>query len=190
VNSTTAEETHLRDLMVQYQAGRIEGFEQLYAALAQPLGQYLGSLTRDAVRASDLLQETFLQIHRSRHTYSPTLPLKPWAFAIARHVYLMEARRLRRLGAHEAPSEDTLPDLPVPAEAEDWASRDQLARALGRIGEDRREALLLHHLFGLSFREIGTLLGIREGAAKLRASRGMAELRTLLASVHQGGARV
>jgi hypothetical protein len=38
---------------------------------------------------------------------------------------------------------------------------------------DRREALLLHHVWGFSFAEIGQLLGIRPGAAKLRSSRGM-----------------
>ena len=45
---------------------------------------------------------------------------------------------------------------------------------------DRREALLLHHVWGFSFAEIGQMLGIRADAAKLRSSRGMNDLRAIL----------
>ena len=185
LNARTEEEARLQDLMRRYQAGQLDAFERLYTELSPGLGQYLTSLARDSARRSDLLQDTFLQIHRSRHTYDPALPVRPWAFAVARHVWLMSERSRRRRNVHEAPAEVDLPDLPVPPEIEGWVSRDHLGRALGHVTSDRREALMLHHLFGLSFREIGALLGIREGAAKIRASRGMAELRQVLA--HQGG---
>ena len=46
--------------------------------------------------ADDLVQETFLQLHRARHTYNPAFPLLPWAMAIARHVWLMDRRTLSR----------------------------------------------------------------------------------------------
>ena len=43
-------------------------------------------------------------------------------------------------------------------------------------------AVVLHHVGGLSFKEIAARLGIRAGAAKVRASRGIAALRDLLGS--------
>ena len=52
--------------------------------------------------------------------------------------------------------------------------------ALRRINTDRRNALLLHHVGGWSFREIARRFGIRETAAKLRSSRGMGQLREAL----------
>ena len=78
--------------MIGYQAGSLEMFEELFDALSPGLRGYLVSLTRDLDRAQDLLQETFLQMHRSRHTYTPPRPVKPWAFGIARHVHLMDRR--------------------------------------------------------------------------------------------------
>ena len=164
---------HLEWLMRRYQAGDIEAFDGLYAALASPLRQYLSSLSRDGTLAGDLLQECFLQIHRARRSYRPGLPLRPWVFAIARHVWLMDRRtRARR------PAADTgLEDLPVPADVARLADRQTLARALANVLPDRREALLLHHVWGFTFAEIGQLLGIRADAAKLRSSRGMADLR-------------
>ena len=163
----------LAELMRAYQAGAIEAFDGLYAHLAGPLLQYLTSLTWDRPHAQDLLQETFLQIHRSRHAYRPDLPVRPWVFAIARHVALMD----RRTRSRRPITGGELPDLPVPPAVASLADRDALGRALDSILPDRREALLLHHVWGLSFAEIGQMLGIRADAAKLRSSRGMADLR-------------
>jgi RNA polymerase sigma-70 factor, ECF subfamily len=169
----------LRHLMTAYQEGSLPAFEELYAALYPSLLGYLAALSRDRARAEDLAQEAFLQIHRSRHTYRADLPVRPWVFAIARHVWLMDARtRSRRPRTDHA--ERDVPDLPVPAEVEGWADRERLRRALNALPPDRREALLLHHVWGFSFAEVGRLLGIRPDAAKLRSSRGMVDLRRLL----------
>jgi DNA-directed RNA polymerase specialized sigma24 family protein len=47
---------------------------------------------------------------------------------------------------------------------------------------DQAEALLLHHEWGFSFKEIAGMLGITAAAARARASRGMADLRIALNS--------
>jgi RNA polymerase sigma-70 factor, ECF subfamily len=166
----------LERLMCRYQAGEIEAFDELYACLATPLFQYLASLSRDGVHARDLLQDAFLQMHRARRSYRPGLPVRPWVFAIARHVWLMDRRtRLRRPVAGAE-----LVDVPVPAEVEQLADRELLARSLAEVLPNRREALLLHHVWGFTFAEIAQLLGIHADAAKLRSSRGMADLRKKL----------
>jgi RNA polymerase sigma-70 factor (ECF subfamily) len=166
----------LRQLMTAYQAGSLHAFERLYAALASPMLGYLASLCRNRAHAQDLLQETFLQIHRSRHTYRHDLPVRPWVFTIARHVWLMD----RRTRSRRPIADQDVPELPVPAEVEGLAERERLHRALSALLPDRREALLLHHVWGFTFAEIGQLLGIRADAAKLRSSRAMGDLRKLL----------
>jgi DNA-directed RNA polymerase specialized sigma24 family protein len=55
-----------------------------------------------------------------------------------------------------------------------------LTQALERIPERYREPVVLHHLFGLSFRDIAGMVGRSEGGARVRASRGMAALRQIL----------
>jgi RNA polymerase sigma-70 factor, ECF subfamily len=168
--------------MTAYQSGSLEAFEALYGALAPPLLAYLTALCRDRGRAQDLLQETFLQFHRSRRAYRPALPVRPWVFTIARHVWLMD----RRHHSRRPVSDQEMPDVPVPAEVEGLADRDRLRRALGAVLPDRRESLLLHHIWGFSFAEIGQMLGIRADAAKLRSSRGIADLRRLLQENNRG----
>jgi DNA-directed RNA polymerase specialized sigma24 family protein len=56
--------------------------------------------------------------------------------------------------------------------------------ALRRVPEGGRRAFLLHHLFGLSFREVGARLGITSSAAKIRSSRAASLMRALLREKH------
>jgi RNA polymerase sigma factor (sigma-70 family) len=184
--SAEAQEPFLRLLMTRYQGGEAEAFEELYRRTLPWVRGYLAALTRDASRTADLAQETYLQIHRSRHTYDPRLPLRPWILAIARHVRLTDERRRWRRRAREVSGLEGM-DVPIPPEVAGLADRDGLARALGALPADRREALVLHHVYGLSFREIGQVVGVSEGGARIRASRGMTEMRSLLAPVGRRG---
>jgi RNA polymerase sigma-70 factor (ECF subfamily) len=172
------DDLRLRALMAAYQAGDLDAFEQLYAMLSPPLGRWMRTYVRDGVEAEDLVQETFLQIHRARHTYDAHYPVAPWAYAIARHVWLMHRRaRSRRPQPHE--NVDDL-NLGVRAEVDSYAERAEVRDALAALPASRRRPVIWHHVLGLSFREIAVRLSIRETAAKLRSSRGMAELRTRL----------
>lgn len=165
-------------LMASYQAGSADCFEALYRKLAPALGRFLHSLCHDAETTRDLLQETFLQLHRARHTYDPRLRVEPWAYAIARNVFLADRRRNAR--ARVSPKEE--PEAAVGPHEELIVARDWLNRALGLLTPKTRDALLLHHLWGLSFAEIGAQLGIQAELAKLRSSRGIARLKKVASS--------
>jgi RNA polymerase sigma-70 factor, ECF subfamily len=182
---TAEEDEELRAMMVAYQRGELSAFDRLYRHLAPSLRGYLGSLVRDPARTPDLVQETFLQLHRSRRAYRPEFPVRPWAFAIARHVALMD----RRTNSRRPQTGGELPDLPVPPEAAGLADRETLQHAMSTLSDDRREAVLLHHLWGFSFAEIGRLLGVSVAAAKLRSSRGMADLRSALTNGRSASGR-
>ncbi len=169
----------LEDMMSAYQNGSIEDFELLFAHLAPSLRRYLYGFVKDASLAEDLVQETFMQIHRSRHTYIPPRPVKPWIFAIARHTALIELRRRRRRAPEVLAMED-LPELPVEPAAHGEEGRQVLNRALRDIPGIAQEILVMHHVIGFSFREIAAALGMTEGAAKVRAHRALRALRELI----------
>ena len=171
------EADRLSTLMVRYQQGDATAFRELFEALQRPLRAYMIGLTRDVARAEDLVQETFLHLHRSRQTYRPPRPVRPWAFGIARYVFLME-RRAR--GRRKRVINEDLELLPTRAFGH--ADREAVRGALGKLPEDQRELLLLHHVWGFSFAEIGQTLGIRANAAKVRSHRAIARLRKLLGS--------
>ena len=171
-------ELELCRLMTGYLEGQLDAFDDLYAALAPRLRSYLLAQCRDPSLADDLVQDTFFQLHRSRRTYQPGRPVTPWAFAIARHSFLMHLRRTRRRVRFEETlaADQTAREL-IQDDVRALADRDEVHRALVRLPADQREALLLHHVQGWSFAEIATQLGIRVNAAKTRAFRGMRKLK-------------
>ena len=86
----------LDNLMREYQRGNLAAFEALYRALAPRVIGFIRASLRGEARLSDLLQETFLELHRSRHTYLPGHSVIGWAFGIAQNVMLRHRREARR----------------------------------------------------------------------------------------------
>jgi RNA polymerase sigma-70 factor (ECF subfamily) len=170
-----ADEQRLIDLMTGYQNGSMDDFAELYDALKRPLSRYLWTFVRNNTIAEDLLQETFLQVHRARQTYTPPRPVRPWIYAITRHVALMHLRSSRR--RKELLPDKELPELPVPPEMEKYGDRATVYRLLGELPRAGQEVLILHHLLGMSFHEVGQILGVATGTAKVRAHRALKLLR-------------
>lgn len=177
----------LRALMIRYQGGSLEAFQEIYAQVAPGVRRYLSHLASGSEIADDLLQETFLQMHRSRAAYNPEYAVRPWVFGLARNVFLMNRRAARRWAkVHE--SREDLPEFPVLPEADRLGSQDEIRRCIAYLAPDQAEALLLHHEWGFSFEEIAGMLGISAAAARARASRGMADLRVALNSLQRARA--
>ncbi len=164
------------ELMVSYQAGDLAAFEQLYAALANELRRFFERQQRGL--AHDLVQEAFLELHRSRRTYRPPLPVRPWVYGIARNVLARD----RRSAAQGLRPQDSLIDATemAPTESASPAEAIDVEQALSGLPHSTREPWLLHHVLGLSFRSIAQRLGISVVAAKLRSSRASRALREAL----------
>jgi RNA polymerase sigma-70 factor (ECF subfamily) len=170
--------------MMRYQGGSLEAFQEIYAHLAPGVRRYLSHLAGRSEIADDLLQETFLQMHRSRAAYNPAYAVRPWVFGLARNVFLMNRRAARRwANVHE--SREDLPEFPVLPEAESLGSRDEIRRCMAELPPNHAEALLLRHEWGFTFEEIAGMLGISAVAARARASRGIADLRVALNSLQR-----
>jgi RNA polymerase sigma factor (sigma-70 family) len=177
-------------LMTAYVRGEREAFAVLFGRLAPRLHAFFTRSFADGGTADDLLQVTFLQIHRSRAKYHSGLPLRPWIFSIAERVRIDELRR--RYRRPEMVSDEELDDTaePLAPGRQDDAAQDlaaQVQRALGSLPPSQRVVIHLHRFEGMTFPEIAIALGATEGAIKLRAFRAYERLRTLLEPI---GARV
>ena len=169
--------------MDAYARGDEAAFAVLYDGLAPRLFGYLMRQTRQVAWTEDLVQQTFLHLHAARGSFIAGAQVLPWAFAIARRLFIDDRRRRGRapaLAGH-AP----LGDRPSAATAPDEALYAvELARALERTAADlpraQREALLLLKARGLSLAEAARALGTTMSAVKLRSHRAYAALRACL----------
>jgi RNA polymerase sigma-70 factor (ECF subfamily) len=176
-----ADERRLAELMSAYQQGDLAAFEQLYALLVDGVRRYIAKVHRDQGPVHDLVQDTFLELHRSRRTYTSPLPVRPWVFGIARNV-VARSRRAAQLRPQALPPSALDAALAVAAPAGGVPSADALdmEKALRRLPVGTRDPWLLHHVLGHSFDAIAARLGITVMAAKLRSSRATRALRLAL----------
>jgi RNA polymerase sigma-70 factor (ECF subfamily) len=133
----------------------------------------------------DLVQTTFLQIHRARASYRPELPLRSWIFTIAAAVRSDELRRrYRRLAqASGAELEHAISEEPATA-ASRWlegidrsVKAEDVRAALDRLPESLRVVVHLHCYQELTFEQIAEMLSTTPGAVRTRASRAYERLR-------------
>jgi RNA polymerase sigma-70 factor (ECF subfamily) len=91
----------------------------LIERLSPQLYRFFAARASSRIEARDMLQETWLRIHRVRHTYRQGAPLLPWIYAIARCVCVDSYRRRRRIESHEIGGDEN----PVGANAGGGASQ-------------------------------------------------------------------
>jgi RNA polymerase sigma-70 factor (ECF subfamily) len=176
-------------LMAAYCDGDRGAFERLFALWGPRLHGFFMRSFKNQTVADDLLQTTFMKVHRARCEYQRDLPVRPWLFAIAARVRLDEYRRRQRSPegldedevARAGPDRGSVADAP---DAVDAGRRATLVRAaLEALPEAQRVIVHLHRFEGMTFADIGKVMGTTEGAVKLRAFRAYERLRKQLRPV-------
>lgn len=171
-----------------------DGDAKAYEQLLQELLPEVRSLVRRRMSGSseeaaveDVVQNTLLAIHRSRHTYRPERPFGPWLRAVARNAFLDHARVRSRRAEREIPL-DTTPEPAdeTPPSLENERLSPELERALASLPPSQREAVELIQLQGLSVAEAAVRAGVSTSAVKVRAHRGYRALRAWLEGSSHG----
>src|SRR5258708_20687250 len=174
-----ASSTNLDRWMERYQQADPEAPVVLVEALSPALLRFFRSQVANREQADDLLQETWLRIHRVRHTYRPGAPVLPWIYAIARRVRVDGYRRTRRITLHEIAME-VLPERSAQAEARNpGPAFDTLVAALP---EAQRGVVTMLKVGGLTLEEVARATSSTVGAVKQKAHRAYERLRDLLQS--------
>jgi len=172
--------------MQRYQEGDATAFRELYSLIAPRLLGYLIKMARSRALAEDLLQQTFLKVHRARAAYIRGADPLPWIYSIAHRTFIDDARRHSRAIVS---TQDRMPDVAAGLDGQSPERRDDgvdpdLARAaldaLATLPAQQREAVVLTKLDGKSVAEAAEIAGTSAGAMKVRAHRGYETLRKLL----------
>lgn len=162
--------------MEQYQQADPEAAAALVVALSPALLRFFRSQMATREEADDLLQETWMRIHRVRHTYRPGSPVLPWVYAIARRVRVDGYRRISRISKHET----SVTVLPEPVQAEPHDSLPSFDRLIADLPESQREVVTMLKVAGLSMEEVARATSSTVGAVKQKAHRAYERLRRLL----------
>lgn len=139
------------------------------------LWRYAFSLTRDRVQADDLVQDCVERAIRKQKLWMPGRPLKPWLMKMLLNLFRNSraAGRMRQT----LPLDERIADTAARADDDSRLELVAMARALERLPDDQREALLLVVVGGLEYGQAARALGIPVGTLMSRISRARAKLR-------------
>ena len=181
------------ELQARSRARDAEAFSQLVERYKDRMVNYLTRLTGCRDRAEDLAQETFVRFFKQIHRYREEGTLSAYLFRIATNLVRSEERRKRRWQLLQP----LLPDgvfarggeAPASPQADALASEEhrQVSRALASLDVLYRAPLVLREIEGLSYQQIATALGCREGTVKSRLHRGRQLLKETLTPYWNGG---
>jgi RNA polymerase sigma-70 factor (ECF subfamily) len=164
--------------MGRVREGEVALLGELFERHHQRLYHFFLRLARSRSAAEDLVQEVFVRMLKYRHTFRVDSEFVPWMFTLARNA----ATDLYRARPKELPETEDTPepaaDLPHPIEGIERAEQAQkLQRALARLAPERREILVLARFSELKYDRIAEMLGISEGAVKVRVHRALKDLK-------------
>lgn len=165
------------ELMLRFQAGEAECFDQLVTRHRRGVLHFVDRMVQDSAISEELAQEAFLRVYLSRDRYTPKAKFTTWLYRIASHLalnHLRDHKHDRHTDSLDEPDEDgqspgrEIPDRRPGAERRllEAERQDFIRSAIARLPERQRLAVILHKYQGLGYQEISGTLELSESATK------------------------
>jgi len=157
-----------------------EAFAPLYERYFGDIFKFVLRRTAHRELTADLTQQTFLKAMLALPKYEPRgLPFRAWLYRIALNEVRMHWRKRKEvvIDISFAEVRGLSEEIGLVSAEEDM---QHLANALGKLEDEKARLIELRYMDGLSFAELGQVLGIGEDAAKMRTHRVLAQLRTYI----------
>lgn len=163
-------------------AGDAEAFGALYDRYVDAVYRYVYYRVRNEADAEDVTSEVFMKALRAMPRYQPRQPFLAWLYRIARNTLIDRLRRLRPQVGFEDALEHPGADRVVDPDTRLDRLSDSLAlrAAIARLTPLQQDVIILRYLEGLDTKEIGRIVGRRDGTVRGIEFRALGTLRHLL----------
>lgn len=173
-------------LLARIAEGERDALTELYSRHGRTLFRYLVQICPDRQVAEEILQDTLVAVWQSAHRFDRKAAPRTWLFGIARRQAHNTLRRARLDTAPESDLKDVpSPDVEPEAHALAIAELEALTQAMDRISPIHREALALVFVYGLSYEDAATVLGVPVGTVRSRLSNARDALRRAYAPAQE-----
>jgi RNA polymerase sigma-70 factor (ECF subfamily) len=162
------------ELVQKCQAGEMSAFQELVSRYHQKVYMVILGLLRHREDALEVAQETFFRAYRKINSFQGGSSFYTWIYRIAVNNAIDEQRRQKRhpldfresmdgvLEAQNEVAKDPFSDV------HDKELRENLAKAINDLTPEHKAVIVLRTIEGLSYKEIGEILGCSEGTVMSR----------------------
>jgi RNA polymerase sigma-70 factor (ECF subfamily) len=156
---------HLPDTLVEKaQTGDGEAFRQIYQQYKGMVAHLAYNITGSQQDLEDIIQEAFLQVHRSIRSFQGESKFSTWLYRLTINVAMQYVRQHRKTAGVKHSIDDLRNLSDEGASPEECASttekRQILMNALSRISPKKRIVFILHEIQGIEAREVARILKI------------------------------
>ncbi len=167
-------------LMSEYQLGSEEAFSILYARHSGKVLGFIKKRIRDSQKVSEVFQEVFVKMHRSKHLYNRTLPYLPWLFSISRSVIQDSVRfDSRRITESTTVDVDSFSSQEIELNLAE-SNLIELEPHLASLTRTQKIALEMRYIDEKTFEEIASVLQTSQVNVRQLISRGVKRLKELV----------
>ncbi len=182
----------IKRLVEQAQQGDAEAFTALAEKYKNGVYNYIVRMVHDRTEAEDIAQETFVRAYQALPEFRGAASFQTWLYRIASNLAIDAARRRSRrtsISLDEPVTTDEgevsrqlADERPGPFEELQSAQTQQAVReAIAELSPKLRSVIALYDLQGLSYQEIGDILGCPLGTVKSRLFNARNQLQDKLA---------
>lgn len=185
------------DLMEYFQEGEERAFNELVTRYQDRLHNFLYRYTHNHQDCEDLVQETFLRVHKSKHSYERIAKFSTWMYTIALNLaksLYKKKQRMYKVSIHKDESDPDDREMHIEDNnilqddaLHEKMCMDKLEEALMELPEDFREVVILRDIQQLSYDEISEITDTPMGTVKSRINRGRAQVQLLIKNYVQLG---
>ena len=171
--------------------GNLSAFDQLVTLHQKQAYNLAYRLTNNYDDASDVVQEAFLRVFHSINSFRGDANFSTWLYRVVTNVYLDQRKKEKNRPHASLEDMIELDDSTVSRQIQDTAPRpdemleekerqDAIEAAIAQLPDYQRAMVVLYHVQGCSYEEIGRIMGMPLGTVKSRLNRARLALKDKL----------
>lgn len=173
-----------KELVTRAQRGEKDAFGLLYQKYFQKIYRYCKINLRSEELAKDVTQESFVRAYKKLKTFKTDgqWSIQAFLFAIARNLIIDHSRKKKETGLEEAENIEGAIDL-----YEDYDRQENIQKiriVLSKLEEVDRQIVLLRYFEEMPSGEVAKILGIKDGALRVRTFRVMQKVKDIFESLY------
>jgi len=169
-------------LMLKVKSGEVDKLGLLYERYKKMLLGFFFKMNHDLEASEDLVQNVFVRILKYKHTFTGSGKFSTWMYHLARNMYFDQYKKNKKSAKNidvDSVSYKLVDENNIDDQMYQNEQQLQLKRALHELRPEKRELLILSRYQELKYHEIAEVVGISEGAVRVKIHRTLKELKEI-----------